>query len=380
MSMRILYVVNDANFFLSHRLPLALAAQNEGFDIHVATPLSDDVEKIRRGGFIFHPIPLTRRGAHLGEEMESMMALYRLYRKIKPDLLHLVTIKPVLYGGIAARLAGVPAVVSAITGLGYVFIARGFKAFLLRTIVKRAYRFALGHSNGRVIFQNPDDRSSFSISKLVDTGQTVLIKGSGVDMTQFSPVPEPPSAPLVVFASRMLWDKGVGEFVDAARRLCNMGIKAHFVLVGDTDSGNPAAVPKSQLERWQQSGVLEWWGPQIEMSLVFAKAHIVCLPSYREGLPKVLIEAAASGLPIVTTDVPGCREIVRHGENGLLVPVRDVSALVEAIQSLVEDAELRRRLGAKGREIAVAEFSIERVVSETLNVYRQLLSPEIAAV
>ncbi len=373
MSMRILYVVNDANFFLSHRLPLALAAQGEGFDVHVATPLSDDAEKILAVGFTFHPIPLTRRGVHLGEELASVVALYRLYRKVKPDLVHLVTIKPVLYGGIAARLAGVPAVVSAVTGLGYVFIARGFKASLLRMIVKGAYRFALGHANGRVIFQNPDDRSSFLMSRLVDARQTVLIKGSGVDMAQFSPVPEPPGLPLVVFAARMLWDKGVGEFVDAARQLCDRGIKARFALVGDTDSGNPAAVPKSQLESWQQSDVVEWWGQHANMPMVFAKAHIVCLPSYREGLPKVLIEAAASGLPIVATDVPGCREIVRDGENGFLVPVRDATALAEALRRLIEDAELRRRMGAKGREIAMAEFSVERVVSETLDVYRQLL-------
>lgn len=373
MSMRILYVVNDANFFLSHRLPLALAAQGEGFDVHVATPLSDDVEKIRTAGFAFHAIPLTRRGAHMGEELASVIALYSLYRRIKPDLVHLVTIKPVLYGGIAARLASVPAVVSAVTGLGYVFIAQGLKASLLRTAVKGTYRFALGYANGRVIFQNPDDRSSFLMSRLVDARQTVLIKGSGVDMAQFSPAPEPPGAPLVVFAARMLWDKGVGEFVDAARWLCDRGIKARFALVGDTDSGNPAAVPKSQLEGWQQSGVVEWWGQHANMPMIFAKAHIVCLPSYREGLPKVLIEAAASGLPIVTTDVPGCREIVRHSENGLLVPVRDVVALAETLRRLIEDAELRRRMGAKGREIAVAEFSVERVVRETLDVYWQLL-------
>lgn len=376
MSMRVLYVVNDASFFLSHRLPLALATQGEGFDVHVATPQSDDVEKLLAAGLTFHPIPLTRRGSILREEVASVIALYRLYRKVKPDLVHLVTIKPVLYGGIAARLAGVPAVVSALTGLGYVFIAQGLKASVMRLFVKGAYRFALGHTNGRVIFQNPDDRSSFLKSRLIDARQTVLIKGSGVDMTQFSPTSEPPGPPLVVFAARMLWDKGVGEFVEAAKYLCELGINARFALVGDTDSGNPAAVPNSQLEIWKKSGVVEWWGQHTNMPMVFAQSHVVCLPSYREGLPKVLIEAAASGLPIVTTDVPGCREIVRHDENGLLIPVRDVAALAEALRRLIEDAVLRRRMGARGREIAIAEFSVERVVSETLDVYRQLLSVE----
>lgn len=375
MSMRILYIVNDTNFFLSHRMPLALAAKSEGFDIHVATPLSDDVDKILSAGFTFHVIPLTRRGVHLWEELASVIALYRLYGKIKPDLVHLVTIKPVLYGGIAARFAGVTAVVSAVTGLGYVFIARGVKASLLRIVVKGIYRFALGHANGRVIFQNPDDRSSFWKSKLIDVSQTVLIKGSGVDMAQFSPTSEPPGPPLVVFAARMLWDKGVGEFVEAAKYLCDSGINARFALVGDTDSGNPAAVPKSQLESWQQSGVVEWWGQYTNMPMVFAQSHIVALPSaYGEGVPKVLIEAAASGRPIVTTDTPGCREIVRHGENGFLVPVRDVAALAEALRRLIENVELRRSMGARGREIAVAEFSVQRVVSETLDIYRQLLS------
>lgn len=377
MNMRVLYVVNDANFFLSHRLPLALAAQGEGFDVHVATPQSDDVEKLLAEGLTFHPIPLTRRGISLGEEMASVIALYRLYRKVKPDLVHLVTIKPVLYGGIAARLAGVPAVVSAVTGLGYVFIAQGLKASVMRLFVKGAYRFALGHTNGRVIFQNPDDRSSFLKSRLIVARQTVLIKGSGVDMAQFTPTPEPPGSPLVVFAARMLWDKGVGEFVEAAKYLRELGINVRFALVGDTDSGNPAAVPKTQLERWQQSGVVEWWGQHTNMPMVFAQSSIVALPSaYGEGVPKVLIEAAACGRPIVTTDTPGCREIVRHDENGLLVPVRDVAALAEALRRLVEDAVLRWRMGARGREIAIAEFSVERVVSETLDVYRRLLSAE----
>jgi glycosyltransferase involved in cell wall biosynthesis len=373
-SARLLYVVNHAGFFLSHRLSLAQAAQAAGYDVHIATPAAIETETIRAEGFPHHPVPLSRRGVRVWEEALTLRHLYRLYRTLNPDLVHHVTIKPVLYGGMMARLAHVPAAVYSVTGLGHVFVANGLKVRLLRQGVKLAYRLALGHPNARVIFQNPDDRALFVKNHLVDESKAVLIKGAGVNMSLFSPCPETETeTPLVLFASRMLWSKGVGEFVEAARRLREAGVTARFVLVGDVDPDNPASVPAARLEAWRDGGAVEWWGHRNDMAAVFAQSHLVCVPSYGEGVPKVLIEAAACGRAIVTADVPGCREIVRHGENGLLAPVRDAGALAERLRQLIEDPALRRRMGVRSRSIAEAEFSLEQVVRETLAVYRELL-------
>jgi glycosyltransferase involved in cell wall biosynthesis len=370
---KILYVVNDAPFFLSHRLPLALAAKAAGYHVHVATPDSPSATAIQKHGLQFHAIPLHRSSTRIWKELASLQALMMLYRGLLPDLIHHVTIKPVLYGGLAARLTRIPAVVHAVPGLGHVFVERGLRASLLRAAVKRLYRLAFAHGNAKVILQNPDDQALLERMRVIGSGESLLIRGSGVDMQAFAPRPEPDTIPTVILAARMLWAKGVGEFVDAARLLREQQVEARFVLVGESDPGNPSAVPVWQLEQWHDSGVVEWMGTCDDMPRIFAEAHMVCLPSYREGLPKVLIEAAACGRPIVTTDTPGCREVVRHEENGLLVPPRDAVALAAALRRLILSPALRAFLGKRGREIAVAEFGLEKVVEETLAVYRELL-------
>ena len=372
---KILFVVNDAPFFLSHRLPLALAARAVGYEVHVATPRSARVEIILSHGLQHHVIPLSRQGMRVFTELRSMAALWWLYRRLQPDLVHHVTIKPVLYGGLAARLAGVPAMVSAVTGLGYVFANQSGQAVRLRRFVKEAYHLALGHPHSRVIFQNPDDQALFIGDGLVSPERASLICGSGVDLSVFASRDEPKGdPPVVMLASRMLWDKGVGEFVEAARCLRGEGVAARFVLVGDSDPGNPSAVPKEQLESWRDHRVVEWWGARDDMPATLAQAHLVCLPSYREGAPKVLLEAAACGRAIVTTDTPGCREIVKQGVNGLLVPVRDGVALAGAVRRLLDDPEERQRMGAAGRRRAEQEFAIEKVIESTLDLYRDLLT------
>jgi glycosyltransferase involved in cell wall biosynthesis len=302
------------------------------------------------------------------------MALYFLYRCLRPDLVHHVTLKPVLYGGMAARLTRVPAVVNALTGLGYAFITPGWKAALLRGVLKIVLRLALGHRNGSTIFQNQNDQALLVKSGVASKSATVLIKGSGVDMIVYAPCPEPSGTPVVLLASRMLWDKGVGEFVEAARRLRAEGVEARFVLVGAPDAGNPTAVPLKIIKNWEAEGVVEWWGHRDDMPEVFAQANLVCLPSYREGLPKALIEAAACGRAIVATDVPGCREIVRHGINGLLVSARDSSSLAHALQILIENPASRRSMGMEGRILAMAEYSVEQVIEQTFKLYAALLS------
>ncbi len=369
----LLIAVNDAGFFLSHRLPIAKAAAKAGYDVHIAAMPGPHVESIVSLCFPFHPIPLSRRGLNPWHEAQAFFALYRLFRMLEPDIVHLVTIKPVLYGGLAARLARAPAVVSAISGLGYLFTGGSGGTKLLRAVAALVYRFALGHANGRVIFQNPDDMAEFVSRGVISSEVCTLIKGSGVDVERFVPRQEPEGMPVVMFASRMLRHKGIQEFVEAVGVLRSQGVDARYVLVGESDPGNPSAISQKQLLIWDAEEVVEWWGHRQDMPDVLTQAHVICLPSYREGLPKVLLEAAACGRPVIATDVPGCREIVRDGENGLLVPPGDVWALVSAIRRLVSEPELRHKMGVRGRKIVETEFNLERVVDQTLAVYDLLL-------
>lgn len=369
---RILIVGNDANYFFSHRLPIALGVNAAGYETHVAIPIDQSDCRIKEYPFQFHIIPLDRGGRNVADEIKTIVTLYGLYRRLKPDLIHHVTIKPVLYGGVVARFAGVPSIVNAMTGLGFVFTSDTWRRRMLRWMVSRLLRVACNYERVKMIFQNMDDVGIFIREGICAADKCTVIRGSGVDMQKFQPTAEPEGSIVVMFPSRMLWEKGIDEFVNAARELHSRGLAARFVLVGTTDP-NPTSVPQHLLDEWITEGIVEYWGWHDDMVSTLRQAHIICLPSYREGLPKVLIEAAASGRSIVTTDVPGCREVVRHGDNGLLVPVRDPIALAHALQQLIENSELRRRMGVRGRQIAELEFRVEKVVEETLSIYRQLL-------
>jgi dTDP-4-amino-4,6-dideoxygalactose transaminase/lipopolysaccharide/colanic/teichoic acid biosynthesis glycosyltransferase len=371
---RLLFVDNDINSFVAYRMQLALAASRNGFEVHVAAPPGRSETTVTEAGLRYHALPMTRKGTSVGKELRTIGVLYRLYREVRPDLIHHLRLKPVLYGGIAARLAGVPAQVSLLTGLGHVFTATSMDARLMRLATLAGCRFAFRHGNLRVVFQNPDDKEIFLTDRTLAPSQTELIRGSGVDMSTFAPFPEPTGTPLVVLPSRMLMDKGINDFVEAARLLRSEGVEARFALVGNTDPGNPTAIPVEQLQQWHDSGVIEWWGFRPCMESVLASANIVCLPSLREGVPKSLIEAAACGRAIVTTDVPGCREIVKHGQNGLLVRPHDVRELANALRLMIENPQLRRRLGETGRRIATAEFSLDRVIAETMTIYNDVLA------
>jgi len=371
---KILYVITEDWYFHSHRLPLALAARDAGYDVAVATRLNKHADVIQQAGIRLIPVHLSRRSINIVSELMMLVRLFLLYRREKPDLVHHVALKPVLYGSLAARLAGVPHVVNALAGLGYIFTSDQLLARILRPAIGKAFRLLLNDSKSRLILQNKDDLALFIRKRFIEEERTSLIRGSGVDTTAFSPTPEPSGHPVVMLASRMLWDKGVKEFVEAARILKSRSTHARFVLVGDTDLQNPSAIPQGQLSAWRAEGIIEWWGHREDMPIVFSEAHIVCLPSFREGLPKVLIEAASCGRPIVTTDAPGCREIVINEVNGLLVPVRNEMELANAIQRLIECPELRQKMGTRGREIVLKEFSVEKVVSETMAVYESLLN------
>ncbi len=370
---RILFVVNDPAFFLSHRLPLAIAARKQGYDVHIATAAGAAADRIIAQGFKFHPLPLSRSGQKPYQELLSLLQLYRLFKQVNPDLVHLVTIKPVLYGGIAARLAHIQAVVAAVSGLGSVFLASGIKARIVKAVVTAFYRFALGHKNLRVIFQNADDRNLLVDMNVLQVNKAVMIRGSGADLSTCRYVPEPEGVPVVAMASRLLKDKGVWEFVAAAEEAHARGIQARFVLAGDIDPGNPTSLTATDIESIKQGGCVEVGGYCQDIASFFASAHVIVLPSYREGLPKVLVEAAACGRAVVTTDVPGCRDAIDPDKTGVLVPVYDSHALANAIVCLVEQPELRRALGAAGRVLAENEFGIERIAQKHLDIYQELL-------
>ncbi|HEX6087805.1 MAG TPA: glycosyltransferase family 4 protein [Thermoanaerobaculia bacterium] len=367
---RILFVAAEAAFFVTHRLPLALAARERGYDVHVATPDGRLREVIAQHDLPWHRI-VVKRKTHLLREAWAVPDLVALYRRLRPALVHHIALKPVLYGTIAARLARVPAVVNAVAGLGYAFDERR-----ARTPIGLAVTFAFGrmlrHPRMRFIFQNSEDREVFVGRGWIAPEAAVMIRGSGVDPSQFAPPAHAPEgAPLVVLASRLLASKGVGEFVEAARRLRG---EARFAIVGEPDPDNPDTITAAQLEQWRGEGAVETWGRRADMPAVLREASLFVLPTYyREGVPKALIEAAAAGLPTVTTDTPGCRDIVVHDQTGLLVPPRDVDALTHAIGALLSDSPRRQAMGRAARERVLAHFTVEQVIEATLQTYGELL-------
>jgi len=371
---KLLFLVTEDWYFCSHRLPPARAAQAAGYDVIVATRVERQGAEIKAEGFKLVPLNLRRRSRNPFRELAAIAEIVQVYRRERPDIVHHVALKPVLYGSLAALIVRGPAVVNALAGMGFLFTSRSRLATVLRAVVSRIFRVLLNARGNVLILQNPDDMAVLVSDGLVEPSRVRLIRGSGVDIKRFSPLPEAAGALVVMLAARMLWDKGVGEFVAAASALRARGVTARFVLVGDGDADNPASIPDAQLKAWHESGVVEFWGRCDDMPAAFAQAHIVCLPSYREGLPKVLLEAAACSRPIVATDAPGCREIVRHGENGLLVPLRDAISLADAIELLLGDASLRLKMGRRGRQLVESEFSDVQVALQTLAVYREMCS------
>lgn len=371
---RLLFVVTEDWYFHSHRLPLAQAALGAGFDVAVATRVNAHAAAIQDCGCEVIPLQrLRRRSLNPFRELAAIAELADVYRRWHPDIVHHVAMKPVLYGSLAARLADVRSTVNALAGLGFVYSSRTPLARILRPAIGLALRFALNRVGSVAIVQNDDDAAMLARIGLTRPGAVQVIRGSGVDLERFRPRPAGDHGPpIVMLASRMLWDKGVREFVEAATRLKADNVSARFVLVGGRDEENPTAIPADQLARWQQGGAVEWWGHREDMPEVLSQATIACLPSYREGLPKVLLEAAACGKPTIATDVPGCRDVVERGATGLLVPPHDADALADAIRTLLTDADLRSRLGEAARRRAEAQFGLSAVQARTLDLYRDL--------
>jgi glycosyltransferase involved in cell wall biosynthesis len=372
---RLLYLITEDWYFWSHRVDLARAAREAGYDVIVATRVTDHGARIREEGFQLEPLQMVRRSLNPLREMIAVAELVRLYRRVNPAVVHHVAMKPILYGSLAAWFARVPAVINAFAGLGYAFMDERNR--LLRWCVKSALRAALSLGHSVVLIQNRDDQDRLVGDGVAPASRTRIIAGSGIDVAAYSLQPQPSGIPMVVLPARMLWDKGVGEFVEAARLLKRKGVHARFILVGRRDEHNPAAVPSFRLTEWVKEGVAEWWGHREDMPAVYAAATLVALPSYREGLPKVLLEAAACGKAMVTTDVPGCREIVRDRFNGLLVSPRDSVALAAAIEELLFDQELRELMGQRSRTRVMTEWSGPRIVDQVLDLYHVMLKTSI---
>jgi glycosyltransferase involved in cell wall biosynthesis len=339
----------------------------------LASPPGRYTALLEERGFRWIPWHVGRKSVSPWQETKSLREIASIYRREKPDIVHHHTIKPVLYGSLAARLVRVPGTANSITGRGYIFLGEGLKARVLKSLVLPIYRMALNPSSCGVIFENDNDRQYFLEHRLVPAERAWLIEGVGVDPERFSPQPEPPGVPVVALAARMLWDKGVGVLVEAAR-LLKADTQVRVALIGEPDPGNPATVGSQTLEKWHTEGLIEWWGWQPEMPEVYNRSHIVTLPTmYGEGVPTSLLEAAACGRPLVATDIPGCREVVLDGQNGFLVPPNDPQSLAGALKRLVSDPSLRGRMGAASRQLVLQKFTHAQVNAATLRVYQQIL-------
>ena len=366
----LLYLVTEDWYFLSHRLPMALAAMRAGYEVHVATRVNKDGAAISGYGFTLHPLDWRRGSFNPVNLFTIVRDVRRLYRSLAPDLVHHVALQPALIGSLAA--VGLPVIcVNALAGLGYGFTSDTLKARCLRLVLAPVVRFLMDNSKSVVLVQNPDDRAA--VKKIgISSERIFLVPGSGVDIDHLTPLPEPGGPIAVAFVGRLLADKGIGTLMAAHELLLRSGENLRLLVAGERDPANPASMTEAQIERWRQRPEVEFLGQVADIRTVWSRAHIAVLPSRREGLPKSLLEAAACGRPIVATDVPGCREIARQNVNALLVPADDAGALVEAISRLAHDADLRRRFAAQGRTIVEQEFSSQYVGAEIVALYDRL--------
>lgn len=372
---KLIYLVTEDWYFWSHRLPMARAARDAGFDIAVATRVDKHGERIEGEGFRVLPLSWQRRSINPAGALSAVAEIAALYRREAPDIVHHVAMKPVLLGGLAAGLAGVPAVVNALTGLGSAFIGTGgLKSRIAGAVARPLLRTVLKRPNSLAILQNADDQRMLVEAGLLPEDRSWIIRGSGIDTTHYQALPEPAEPPVTIgCVARLLADKGVGPLVEAQQRLRAKGLDVRLVLAGTPDPENPTSVTPAELDRWAALPGVELPGHITDVREVWKRCHIAVLASRREGLPKSLLEAAACGRAIVATDVPGCREVAHAGENALLVPPDDPAALAGALETLVRDAALRQRFGAGSRQLVESDMASDRVGAKTVELYRTLL-------
>jgi len=372
---KLIFLVTEDWYFCSHRLPMARAARDSGFDVAVATRVTAHGDAIRAAGFAVHPLSWKRRAIGPFASLAAIAEILRLYRRERPLIVHHVSLKPAMLGGIAARLAGVPLVVGMVTGMGYLGGSDRSGARLLAWLARRIAPAALFGRRGRIIVQNEEDRQALAALCPNKAARIVLIPGSGVDLAQFAPAPEPPSPPVIVaYAGRMIAIKGVGILVAAHQLARQRGVDLRLVLAGDSDAENPSAIARETLQRWAALPGVTWLGRRDDIRTVWRDAHIAALASLGgEGVPKSLLEAAAMARPIVASDIAGVRSIAQHQVNALLMPPGDEAALAEALVTLARDSALRQRLGTQGRKLVERGFSDQAVAAATSALYRDLL-------
>lgn len=371
---KVIFVVTEDWYFVSHRLDLAVGLEEAGYDVGVATRIGRHGDAIRKRGIKVFDIAFNRSGVNPLMELRTVWSLYKLFRLEKPDIVHQVAIKPVVYGSLIARLLGVPGTVNALGGLGYVFSSTDLKARLIRLLVRPTLKFAHGKKKARLILQNTQDVEIMTKSGIVKSEKIRLIRGAGVDPDDYQLTTVDVKLPLIVLTARLLRQKGVGEFVAAARILHQRGVPARFALVGSVDAANPASFTNEDVAQWVNEGVVEAWGWRDDMPSIFAQAQIACLPTfYGEGLPKALLEAAASGCAIVASNIPACTELVKDEVTGLVVPPQNAEALADTLERLIKDIDLRKRLGEAARRSIAADFSSSKILSEILDVYEELM-------
>jgi len=369
---RLLYVVSEDWYFLSHRLPMARAARDAGYAVHVATRVVDGAEAIEAEGFKLHAIPFARGRVGPLAALQTVGALRRIHRDVRPVLAHHVALQAAVLGSLAT-IGRRTTCVNALTGFGFTFISENIKARLLKPLIVFLLRFLCMRGKNVALVQNPDDRDAL-LSLGIAADHIALIPGSGVDVERLQPTAEPAGTPTVAFVGRLLEDKGIRPLVAAIRQLQNRGTAINLLIAGDMDPANPSSVKASELEEWTKSPGITWAGHVNDIAAIWAKSHIAALPSRREGLPKALLEAAACGRPMVATDVPGCREVVIAGQTGILVPLDDVNALADAIGKLAASADLRARYGAAARILAVQKFSATAIGRQTIQLYDRLIT------
>ncbi|MGR5341957.1 glycosyltransferase family 4 protein [Vibrio astriarenae] len=373
---KLLFVVNVDWFFVSHRLPIAQYALSRGYEVHLATSFTDHKDELEKIGVICHDVSFSRSGNAVINEAQVLVSLRAIIKHVRPTVVHAVTIKPVLYSGLILRtLIKPPAFVAAISGLGYVFTAENLRARVTKALVSQLYKIAMANSNKTVIFQNSSDENILTNIVGLSPRDKTLIKGSGADLDVYKVSEEPDSPPIVItMACRLLKEKGVYEFVNAAKLLKPKYPNVIFQLVGGTDPDNPNSVSQSETIRWEGEGIIRALGHRTDIPEIFMGSHIVTMPSfYGEGVPKVLIEAAACARPIVTTDNPGCRDAIVSNVTGILVPIKDSVSLANAFEKLILDGDLRKMMGNKARIYAENEFDIKNVVIKHIQIYEALM-------
>lgn len=377
MKRKLLMVVNVDWFLISHRLPIALAALREGYDVHLACRFTGRQDYLEGLGFKIHEVPFSRAGVSMINEINTCFSIFKLLRRLRPDVIHTITIKPSLYVGMIARALGMKGLIIAVSGLGLVFVSGGVGALLRKWIVVSLYKTAVNPKHTRLIFQNETDLGTIQNIVKPHPKNVHLIRGSGVDLTEYKYTNEPVESRLVVsLASRLLKTKGIYEFIRAAEIVgkSEFADRISFRLIGVPDVENPDSILPEEIEVWRRSGIVDCLGFRQDMTKVFSETNVVVLPSYYgEGLPKVLIEAAACGRAIITSDCPGCRDAVLDGVTGVLIPPKDPLALSNAILGLARNRGLVTQMGRAARKYAEKTFSIDSVVSDHLDIYENVL-------